>query len=274
MAWVGWLTDLHLNLLGSEQRQAFYRRLAGISCEAYLLTGDLGEAGGLCELLCEWDDVLRRPLYFVLGNHDFYRGSIETVRHDVAALCRERPRLCYLTQESGRPLTEETFLVGHDGWGDARLGDYEHCESTFHDVARIAELEPFRRPAPERVDKETLRPLLQAWGDAAAQHLARVLPMALETFPRAIVLTHVPPFREACWYDGKLVNDKRLPLYTCHAVGEVLKHTMQTRPERELLVLCGHTHGRGQAQILPNLTVFSGGADYGRPALQQVLRVK
>jgi hypothetical protein len=40
-----------------------------------------------------------------------------------------------------------------------------------------------------------------------------------------------------------------------------------------MTVLCGHTHGGGQAQILPNLRVLTGGARYGRLELQQVLEV-
>ena len=39
---------------------------------------------------------------------------------------------------------------------------------------------------------------------------------------------------------------------------------------RELLVLCGHTHGSGETQILDNLHVLTGGAKYGEPAIQRV----
>ncbi len=37
--------------------------------------------------------------------------------------------------------------------------------------------------------------------------------------------------------------------------------------------MCGHTHGEGEAQILPNLKVLTGGATYGEPTLQRVLEV-
>ena len=37
-----------------------------------------------------------------------------------------------------------------------------------------------------------------------------------------------------------------------------------------MTVLCGHTHGEGQAQILPNLKVLTGGAKYGEPRVQRV----
>ena len=49
---------------------------------------------------------------------------------------------------------------------------------------------------------------------------------------------------------------------------------MAAHPECEMTVLCGHTHSPGEAQILPNLRVLTGGAEYGRPALQRVLTVE
>ena len=37
-----------------------------------------------------------------------------------------------------------------------------------------------------------------------------------------------------------------------------------------MTVLSGHTHGGGRAQILENLTVLTGAAAYGEPAVQEV----
>lgn len=38
-----------------------------------------------------------------------------------------------------------------------------------------------------------------------------------------------------------------------------------------MTVLCGHTHGSGEAHILPNLRVLTGGVVYGKPGIQRVL---
>jgi hypothetical protein len=73
--------------------------------------------------------------------------------------------------------------------------------------------------------------------------------------------------REACWYEGRISNDDWLPHFTCKAVGEVLLEGARASPGRQLLVLCGHTHGEGSAQPLPNLRVLTGGAEYGHPKL-------
>ena len=49
---------------------------------------------------------------------------------------------------------------------------------------------------------------------------------------------------------------------------------MEQHPDKEMLVLCGHTHGAGEAQILPNLRVLTGNAEYGKPVVQQMLEMK
>ena len=90
----------------------------------------------------------------------------------------------------------------------------------------------------------------------------------------SIVLTHVPPFRESCWHQGRISDDDWLPYFTCRAVGDALLEIMQARPDRDLTVLCGHTHGEGQAEILPNLRVWTGGADYGKPRVERILVIE
>jgi hypothetical protein len=88
-----------------------------------------------------------------------------------------------------------------------------------------------------------------------------------------LLLTHVPPFREACWHEGHLSDDQALPFFACGATGEVLLEQMQSHPGRSMLVLCGHTHSGGAAELLPNLRVLTGGATYGSPRLQRTFRL-
>ena len=47
----------------------------------------------------------------------------------------------------------------------------------------------------------------------------------------------------------------------------VLLEAMQANPGKRMTVLCGHTHGAGEAQLLPNLHVPTGGAEYYPPRL-------
>jgi len=120
------------------------------------------------------------------------------------------------------------------------------------------------------LDKQGRLELLHRLGDEAARHFRRVLPEALARHRRVVALTHVPPFREACWHEGRLSNGNWLPHFTCKAAGDAMVEVMRAHPDRELLVLCGHTHGAGEAEVLPNLRVRTGGARYGAPVVQRV----
>lgn len=262
---LAWLTDLHLNFLRPAALDAFLASLADTEADALLLGGDTGEAHDLAGFLNRIDAVVQRPTHFVLGNHDFYRGTIAGVRDKVRQLCKTLPRLRYLPDAGVVPLTPDTCLVGHDGWGDGRLGDYYGSDVMLNDFALIGEFRGFWETKDERLAK------LHALGDEAAAHLRAALPGALSKFRHVVVLTHVPPFREACWHEGKVSDDNWLPFFTCKAVGDALREAMEAAPDRRMTVLCGHTHGSGDADVLSNLRVLTGGAVYGKPCVQRVL---
>ena len=82
---IGWVTDPHLNFVKLQDRAKFYHQIVEQKLDALLLGGDIGEADSVSFFLTEMDAALSLPIYFVLGNHDFYRGSIRRVRSVVAA---------------------------------------------------------------------------------------------------------------------------------------------------------------------------------------------
>ncbi|MDE3091859.1 MAG: metallophosphoesterase, partial [Chloroflexota bacterium] len=174
----------------------------------------------------------------VLGNHDFYKGSIAGVRAKVAQLTKRSPWLHWLSNSGVIELTPQTGLLGHDGWADGRLGNRIRSEVMLNDYFLIQEfigLGPLRRFAK-----------LSELGDEAARDLKRQLLSAVPRFSNLILRTHVPPFKEACWFEGRISDNDFLPHYTCSAVGDVLIAIMREHSECRLTVLCGHTHGEGE----------------------------
>ena len=124
------------------------------------------------------------------------------------------------------------------------------------------------------VNKEKLRPILMTLADEAARHFQNVLETAVSQYPNVIAVTHVPPFREAAWYQGKPSNDDFLPYFASKDVGDVMQKVMQAHPKAKLMVLCGHTHGGGEIQVLENLRVLTGEAQYGKPRISRTLAVE
>src|SRR5262249_33147056 len=157
---------------------------AALPADAFLLTGDVGEAHDVEAHLKALDDALGRPVYFVLGNHDFYRGSIAGVQAAVRGLCRARPNLHWMPRPGAGPLTPTTALVGQGGWGDGRCGDYWGSDVELNDWALIREF--------VGLDRRTRLARLHWQGDEAADHFRTVVPEALAWARHVIVLTHVP----------------------------------------------------------------------------------
>ncbi len=257
-----WLTDIHLNFLSIDQLDAFLGRLAHERLDGLLIGGDIAEALDLDDYLERIDQRLATDVYFVLGNHDFYHGWIGPVRQQVAALSASRPRLHYLSTAGAIELTGGVGLIGHDGWADARLGNYERSVVSMQDFRLIGD---FRG-----LGKAARLPRLHALGDEAGEHIRRVLPPALERFSHVVLLTHVPPLREACWHEGRTSDDDWAPFFTCRAVGDAILEIMPRYPQRQLTVLCGHTHGAGVCQPLENVEILTGGAEYGRPEVARI----
>lgn len=194
---LAWLTDIHLDFLGDIDIDRFFSDVASTGADGVLVSGDIGQARTWEAGLCRMARRLERPIWFVLGNHDYYGGSVAEVR------------------------------------GRAEL------------YAALRKL-----------------------GDESGEHLRRVLPSALEGFEHVIVLTHVPPFREAAWHAGGPAPDDYLPFFACGATGAVLLDEVARRPDRQVTVLCGHTHSGGECRPLPNMKVITGAGVYGKPAIQ------
>jgi Icc protein len=263
---LGWLTDLHLNFVPPKKRADFYAGLRAAGLDAFLLGGDIGEAGSVTGFLHEMAEALNLPIYFVLGNHDFYGGSIAAVREAVARQSAALHWLHWLPARGVVGLTATTALAGHDSWADGRLGDFFRSNVLLNDYRLIDEL---RLPA-----KAARFAKLNSLGDEAAEFLERQVTEAVSAYRNIVVLTHVPPFREACWHEGRISDDDYLPHFACRTVGERLAAIMRVHSDRRMTVLCGHTHSGGEARILDNLEVRTGGAVYGEPRLQQVLTVE
>jgi len=236
-------------------------------CEGVLISGDIAEATCLEAILKEMLDYIQKPIYFVLGNHDYYRGKINEVRSAMVALTKAHKNLFWLPASGIQKLTHDTFLVGQDGWADGRFGDYENSRVALNDSRMIADL--FQAKILGR--PELLRKM-QALADEDAMSLQRDLDQAISESPKKIVvLTHVPPFKEACLYQGKISGDDWLPYFSSKIIGDVLTKATQENPKIEFLVLCGHTHGKANYHWSDNLMVEVGSAEYYQPEIQKVI---
>lgn len=261
-----WMTDIHLNFLQRPDILALCRQVAQMNPDAVLLSGDIGDARTIEGHLETFENLLACPIYFVLGNHDFYHGSIAEVRGRIKSFTAGSRRLHWLPEAGIVALTEKTCLVGCESWADGRWGDYAGSRVMLNDYFLIEELTGLR--SSERLEK------IQELAGKAAAGMEALLHKALARFEMVVLLTHVPPFREACRYQGRITQPEWLPHFSCRAVGEVIIAQMSRYRNRKMLVLCGHTHEAVRSRILKNVEVRVGGAVYGAPCIQEIFRIR
>lgn len=263
-----WLTDIHLDLIELNSRALFYTSINRIDCDAVLLTGDIAEAPSVGQLLTEMVNHLKKPIYFVLGNHDYYRGKVDQVREFITELMKVQPYLFWLTALPAQLLDSDTVLLGQDGWADGRHGDYKNTQVNLNDSRLIADL--FEKNIR---GKYRLLEKMQELADKDALLLGDKLRVAIEEYQpkKIIVLTHIPPFREVCFNRGKAMSDSYLPYFVSKATGDVLIDMANKNKQVLFSVLCGHTHERAYYQALDNLEVKVGKAQYCAPSIEMEL---
>lgn len=305
---ISWLTDIHLDLLNQGQRSAFYARILEHGSEAVLITGDIAEPPLLMAVLQELSVHIARPIYFVLGNHDYYHNNIAQTGEAVNKLCQQHTLLNWLTVAGMHRLTQKTVIVGVDGWADCRYGGFVQevlsslktgitlAPQQMQDIADamniqippdgaddagdagmqmvkrlatvLAETIPDLQQEKDR-SYEMLVHKRQHLADKDGQRLAVQLAAAAASKARKIiVLTHVPPFAQACWRHNAPCEVISLAYFTAKATGDVLEKFAREQPHINLLVLCGHTHCFYEGSLLPNLTVIVGAAKAGHPQIQ------
>ena len=256
-----WLADIHLNFLDDQTLARFINRLAKKKPDGIIIAGDIGEADSLMQYLAMLSDKIACSIYFVLGNHDYYRGSIDHVRSELIELVKGRSNLKWLNTCEAISISPTTALIGHDSWADGRLGNYWKSEVQLNDFVLIGDFIG-------RTKQECLNRMMSL-ADEAAAHFRRALPLALEKHNKVIIVTHVPPFAASALYRGKVCEPDWLPFFSCKAVGDVLVSVMAAHPDKEALVYCGHTHSSAAFSALPNLRVITGAAVYGRPTIHK-----
>lgn len=259
-----WLTDVHLNFMQMpDASRIFGQYLAReVQVDAVVISGDISEGPTLQGHLEGFAEGLGKPVYFVLGNHDFYHSSVRTSLRTASRIPN------WLTTKGVVELTPEVALIGQDGWYDALLGE-PYSDFDLADWQCIKEFRAqFRRHHREGVIK-----LSRDLSLASVRNLQPVLERAIEAYPLVILATHIPPFELSAFYQSKVTEPKARPWYTSKLMGDLLLEVMSKNPNKRLLVLCGHTHSSASYRPLSNLHVLTGYAQYRAPDLAGIINL-
>jgi predicted phosphodiesterase len=259
-----WLTDIHLEFLTDHDQKLFANYVLNQRPDKILLTGDMVTAD--CrDFLVRLQERVKVPIFYVLGNHDCYNGSIKEMR-DWAETTRITSGgnifwMHGLCLRMGR----DAVMIGIDGWADGQLGNGETSPIALSDWTCIEEMSH----AGIRFNRDLRLKMLKELGREEAETLRPVLAQALARNSYVYLLTHVPPWKEAAWHEGEHSDDNWLPWFTCKAVGDVIEELSAEHPGKKITVLCGHTHGMGYSKISDDIEAYTGEAEYYVPCVQR-----
>ena len=246
---ISWITDPHLNHL--EKPNEVIEAWAEEPTDALVITGDIADAGSIEWYLKRIDETVQKPVYLVLGNHDFYGGSLEGVDKTVEAVVEKSENLfCPKYSDAPLVLNDHWCLAGHHGWYDAGYGDGLNSRAELWDWDMIDELR-------ECSDKEQRLGLLRSLGSISANHVFEQL-KDVQT-KNVLIMTHVPPYKELCKYRGVQTDDSWLPWYANRSMGLALDRIRHANK----LVLSGHTHSYAKVEKVGQ-TCLAGTANFGR----------
>ena len=254
---LAWTTDCHLEWLNGSP-DAFIKSLARSETDGVIISGDISNAKHMTYHLKRLSE-LPMPVYFVLGNHDFYGGSFQQVHQMVRRSVKDHTNLTWLTEAPAIQLTESTYLIGHDGWADGRAGMGQRSGLILNDYKLISDF--------IGLSVGSVFSLMRKKSDAASKRLYQQIHQI--GAKHIIVVTHAPPFREASKHRGKISDDRFIPHFSNIGLGEALERAAEETGAR-LSVLCGHTHGRARVNINGRVGVIAKRAKYGKPSYTTV----
>jgi len=281
MANYAWCTDIHLDHLRNEDEIVkFAETLIEKDPTGIFITGDISEAYDIVYHLSILERVTQRPIYFVLGNHDYYQGDIASVRKSMNEMMNMSSFLVYMSQRPYVVLSPKTALVGHDCWYDAQHGTPIPSRFLMSDWFLIKDFVKFSGGKSfiymnrDVADAKGLIQHARSLAQEGVNHIASGIKAAAVRHENIVILTHYPPFKESHIFEEKLGDEISQPWFTNKLLGDTLLSAAKTYPNVNFTVLAGHTHGEYEGNPLPNLTVQVGAAEYGKPKLSKLIEIK
>ena len=280
MAKYAWLTDIHLDHLRSDQDFInLGESIKSSNVEGVFISGDISNGKQLVLHLGALEQIVRRPIFFVLGNHDFYGSSTEAVRKSMHELSNMSEFLKYMPLNTYLPLSPSSAIVGHDGWYDANYGDAMNSRYMLNDWVYIQDFvessggQQYVQMMGALKDKKGVIGVSQKLARAGVTHMMNGIKTATRYHKNIFIVSHVPPFKETHIYRGQIGDDGAQPWYTNKMFGDMLMEASRSYPSHNFTVLCGHTHGKCDVQITKNLEVHVGHSEYGAPAISGLIEV-
>lgn len=268
-----WTTDTHLNFLEKHVMQDVFRQFANLSVDGYIITGDISEAPLLVDHLKAFEATVRRPVYFVLGNHDIWNSGFAVVHDSMRELMSKNSNLVWLPAVEYVKLTDKTAIAGQDGWYDGGHGNWKTSQIRMNDWWKISEFNSYT--SAYSCDMRGVMSYCSKLALECARNAKSSLANAFSEVNTCLFATHIPPWLEVSSYRGQPTDLQAQPFYISKHMGDHLEEAViNLSSDKNLRVFAGHTHFTGDARIGNKIHARVGHAQYGMPTLVDILQVE
>lgn len=241
-----WFTDPHLSRVMPWNKIALISYLRKENPSGIFLTGDISNGFFATLDLKILSTFVKCPIYFVLGNHDYYGSSFGKVHSDIKSLCKKNKNLVWLTDSEPVSLSNDSALIGTEGWYDGGAGNPKYLAGTI-DWFMIEELRKLNS-SEERL--EAFRNLASTSAKLIEEKIDKAFSNGHST---VYILTHFPPWKEATHHIGTFFENYWLPYNTNVILGETIEKVMKKYPGKNAKIMAGHSHEKKWIHVANNI---------------------
>lgn len=234
--------DLHLDFLTDKQLDSFFEE---VNKEDFIII-----AGDICEAysFSRYAKRFTTQVYFVYGNHDFYKSSFQNV------LNLMKPKNFHMLDNHPVDMGDY-MLMGKNLWYDLKAGDFKNSDVWLNDFKLIWEF--------MNKTKSEIKEIINKMVNFGISELREEIKSCKHD--KIVIVCHYPPFPEVSMYRGEQSDSDHLPFYCCKSLGDLLLEF----PDKEFTCLSGHAHYACQKQI-KNVNAIVGEGDYEKPFINEV----
>lgn len=258
-------SDTHFNFTFPWTRYDFINKIKEENPAGLILSGDISCGLTIHDMLVFLAKKLEYiPIYYVLGNHDYYSTSIGSITNSLQNLHVKYPNLLWLTKQDIIPLNDKVALIGDDGWYDVRLGNpiYLHYNLDWIMISEFRKLSSFE----EKIQYG------RRLAEESTERLKIKLERALREYQTVYIITHMPPYEEACRGKGTDTEEFWLSYNVNFTMGKMIENVMNNRDTQNVVVIAGHSHVPAIVQVAHNIEcLVQSGKYYGSPIAHNCL---
>lgn len=249
-----WYSDTHLNRLLPWNRFLFVKRVKSQKADGLFLTGDISHGLSINSDLQYLAEKLDIPIYFVLGNHDYYLRSMDKVHDQLLNLTSKYSNLHWLTNSQVLSLNKKTAVIGAEGWYDASLGDPEYLKYTLDWLL----IKDFRKLSnfKERLAK------FKELALNSADLISKKLEESFENHKITYILTHYPAWEQATRDVGTYMEKFWLPYNVNLTMGRAIEKVVKKHKKKRVIVLSGHLHCQSTIMVNKRIQCVVNDASY------------